>query len=115
MGRGGVAADLLSVLCQSRQERWRPDLLSPALDAPSRPRHSRACGTGVMNGGERTRSDGSAKPLAVNLPGPLAHLNSAGSAARRGTVKIMGCCDKASGPADTKGSPRPLPLLVRDE
>lgn len=69
----------------------------------------------VMNGGERKKSDGSAKRFTLNLPDPLAHLNSAGSAALRGSGKIMARSDNAAGPADTEGSPCPLPLVMKNE
>lgn len=68
-----------------------------------------------MNDGEWNKSDRSAEPFALNLPPPLAHLNSAGSPALRGSEKIMAHSDNASGPADTEGSPCPLPLVMKNE
>lgn len=61
-----------------------------------------------MNGGERRKSDRSAKQFMLNLPALLAHLNSAGRAALRGNERIMVHSDNAAGPTDTKGSPCPL-------
>lgn len=68
-----------------------------------------------MNGGEWNKSDRSAEQFALNLPPRLAHLNSAGSSALRGSEKIMVHSDNASAPADTEGSPRPLPLVMKNE
>lgn len=68
-----------------------------------------------MNGGKRKKSDWSAKQFTLNLPAPLAHLNLAGSSALRGFEKIMAHSDNATAPADTKGSPCPLPLVMKNE
>lgn len=68
-----------------------------------------------MNGGEREKTDRSAKQFTLNLPAPLAHLKSAGSPALRGSEKIMARSDNATAPADTKGSPCPLPLVMKNE
>ena len=68
-----------------------------------------------MNGGERKKSDQSAKQFTLNLPALLAHLNSAGRPALRGSEKIMAHSDNATAPADTKGSPCPLPLVMKNE
>lgn len=70
---------------------------------------------GMMNGGERKKSDQTAKQFTLNLPAPLAHLNSAGSLPLRGSKKIMVHSDNAIAPADTKGCPCPLPLVMKNE
>lgn len=68
-----------------------------------------------MNGGDQKKSDRSAKQFTLNLTPPLAHLTSAGSPALRGSEKIMARSDNATAPADTKGSPCPLPLVMKNE
>lgn len=119
IGWGRVTADLLASLCNSWQEHGRPNLLLPTLDAPFHPARADVAimhaGMGVMNGGERKKSDRSAKQFMLNLPAPLAHLRSAGSRALRGNERIMAHSDNATAPAVTKGSPCPLPLVMKNE
>ena len=70
---------------------------------------------GVMNGCKWKKSDQRAKQFMLNLPALLAHLNSAGSPSLRGNERIMVHSDNATAPVDTKGSPCPLPLVMKNE
>lgn len=68
----------------------------------------------VMNGGEWKKSDWSAEQFTLNLPALLAHLNPAGRPTLHGRKKIMSRPDNAAAPADTKGSPCPLLLVMKN-
>lgn len=86
-GEGSQLIYWLSCVIAGRKA-W-PNLLSATLDATFSPRscrcRNRVRRMSVMNDGKWNKSDRSAEQFALNLPPRLAHLNSAGSLALRGS------------------------------